>query len=141
MNDSKKNIMSKRRFQRVIFSREDGVICIFKPLSDTKKLNVTAASILNLSAGGLQFIVSKEDADGFQTGERLVFSGIKGIKDLEFSEDIEMEIMWVLELKFLENIGIGCKFKNISKPVRDHIDHFVISEIKFRGQNIHRKAL
>ena len=101
MNDSKKNIRSKRQFHRVIFSREDGVISIFKPLSDTKKLNVTAASILNLSAGGLQFIVSKEDADGFQTGERLVFSGIKGIKDLEFSEDIEMEIMWVLELKFL----------------------------------------
>jgi hypothetical protein len=138
MNQNKKSRKTRRKFQRVIFSPDDGVICIFKPFFDNKKLSVTAASILNLSASGLQFIVKKEDAVDFQKGQRLVFKGIKGVKDLDFTEAIEMEIIWTLELKFLENIGIGCEFKNISKPFSDHIDNFVTSEIKFRGQNIHR---
>jgi len=134
-------IKTRRRFQRVIFARDDGVICVFKPLTDDKKLNITAASILNLSASGLQFIVNKEDANGFHKGQILIFKGIRGIKNLDFMEDIEMEIIWILQLKFLENIGIGCEFKNISKPLSDYIDNFVTSEIKFRGQNIHRKAV
>lgn len=138
MNNKKNSKETRRQFQRVIFSPDDGVICIFKPFSGDKKLSVTAASILNLSASGVQFIVNKEEAVNFQKGQRLVFKGIKGVKDLDFTEDIEMEIIWILELKFLDNMGIGCEFKNISKPFSDHIDTFVISEIEFRGQNIHR---
>ncbi|MBW1643148.1 MAG: PilZ domain-containing protein [Deltaproteobacteria bacterium] len=138
MNNTKKLKKTRRQFQRVIFSPDDGVICTFKPFLSNEKLSVKAASILNLSASGLQFIVKKEDAVDFQKGQRLVFKGIKGVKDLDFTEDIEMEIIWILEIKFLENIGIGCEFKNISKPFSDHIDNFVISEIKFRGQNIRR---
>ena len=141
MNNTKNSKETRRQFQRVIFSPDDGVICIFKSFSGDKKLSVTAASILNLSASGVQFIVNKEKAVDFQKGQRLVFKGIKGVKDLDFTEDIEMEIIWILELKFLENIGIGCKFKNISKPFSDHIDTFVISEIEFRGQNIPRTEL
>jgi hypothetical protein len=135
MTDAK----TKRRYQRVIFSRDDGVICIFKPLLGHKKLSITAASILNLSASGLQLVINKEDAADFQQGQRLIFTGIKGIKDLDFNENIEMEIIWMLELQFLQNIGIGCEFKNISGSLKDRIDNFVTSEIKFRGQNIHRK--
>ena len=141
MNSLTKMIKTRRHFQRVIFSHDDGVICILRPPLGEKELNITAASILNLSASGLQFTVKKEDSVGLQTGRRLVFKGIKGVKDLEFNEDIEMEIIWVLELKFLDNIGIGCEFKNISNSLRNHIDSFVISEIKFRGQNIHRTAI
>ncbi len=140
MNNVNGMIKTRRRFQRVIFSYDDGAICTFVPLSDTKKPNITAASILNLSASGLQFILNKENANQFQKGERLVFKGIRGVKHLDFSEDIEMEIIWILELKFLEHVGIGCEFKNISKQLRDYIDSFVISEIRFRGQNIYRKA-
>jgi len=140
MSDTNKLKMTRRKFQRVIFSHDDGVICILKPLSNNTKINVRAASILNLSASGLQFIVKKEDASDFRKGQRLVFKGIKGIKDLDFTEDIEMEIIWILELKFLENTGIGCEFKNISTSLREHIDNFVLSEIKFRGQNIRRTS-
>jgi hypothetical protein len=140
MNETKKINMTRRKYQRVIFSQDDGVICIFEPISGSKKPNKTAASILNLSASGLQFIVEKEYIADFQKGQILVFKGIKGIKDLDFTEDIEMEIIWVLELKFLKNIGIGCEFKNIPKPLIEHIDNFVTSEIKFRGQNIQRTS-
>ena len=140
MADTKRLKETKRRFQRVIFSHDDGVICIFKPLLSHKKLKVTAASILNLSASGLQFVVKKEDAVYLQKGQRLIFKGIKGIKDLDFTEEIEMEIIWMLELKFLENIGVGCEFKDMPTPLRDHIDSFVTSEINFRGQNIHRTS-
>lgn len=141
MNNITKMIKTRRQFQRVIFSREDGAICIFVPFSENKMINITAASILNLSASGLQFIVNKEDVNGFQTGQRLIFKGIRGVKNLDFFEDIEMEIIWILKLKFLENIGIGCEFKHISNSLRDAINQFVISEINFRGQNIHRTAL
>ena len=140
MNDTKRLNKTKRRFQRVIFSHDDGVICIFKPHLSHKQLKVTAAYILNLSASGLQFVVNKEDAVDLQEGQRLLFKGIKGIKDLDFTEDIEMEIIWMLELQFLENIGVGCEFKNMPAPLRDHIDNFVTSEINFRGQNIHRTS-
>jgi len=141
MNEPNLMIKTRRRFQRVIFTREDGVICIFKPLSDTKNAGVNAASILNLSASGLQFIVDKEDANRFHKGQMLVFKGIRGVKQIDFMEDIEMEIIWILQLKFLKNIGIGCEFKHISNRFRDHIDNFVTSEIQFRGQNIYRTAI
>ncbi|MBW1815085.1 MAG: PilZ domain-containing protein [Deltaproteobacteria bacterium] len=99
MNNTKKLKKTRRQFQRVIFSPDDGVICTFKPFLSNEKLSVKAASILNLSASGLQFIVKKEDAVDFQKGQRLVFKGIKGVKDLDFTEDIEMEIIWILEIR------------------------------------------
>jgi len=141
MNNLQDFIKTRRQFQRVIFSQDDGVICILKSLLENRKLNVSAVSILNLSASGLQFSVKKEDAMGFKKGDRLAFKGIKGVKDLEFQEDIEMEVVWILELNFLKNIGIGCEFINISESLRNRINDFVISEIQFRGQNIYRTAV
>jgi len=133
----KKIIKTRRRYQRVIFSLEDGIICVFKPQLNSKKLTIKAASVMNLSAGGIQFTVGKEDANAFHVGDRLIFTGFRGAQNMNFDEKIEMEIMWVLELQFLENTGIGCEFKNMSESLRSRIDQFVISEIKFRGQNIH----
>lgn len=133
-----KIIKTRRRYQRVIFSLDDGIICVFKPLLNSKKLDVKTASVMNLSAGGIQFTVRKEDANAFRIGDRLIFSGLRGSQNMDFGKAIEMEILWILELKFLENIGIGCEFKNMPESLINRIDQFVISEIKFRGQNIHR---
>ena len=140
MNQSKKIIETRRRFQRVIFSREDGIIGLIQSSLQNQR-QPAAASILNLSASGLQFTAGKEDAGNYKKGDRLIFKGIKGVKDLDFQEDIEMEVVWVLELKFLENIGIGCEFLNISKALTDHINDFVMSEVRFRGQNIYRNTV
>ena len=141
VNNIQKMIKTRRRFQRVIFNLEDGIIGIFISLLDNSDVEKTAASIMNLSASGIQFAIKKKDASRFQIGNILVFKGIRGGKNLDFFEDIEIEILWKLDLKFLENIGIGCEFKNISKSLRRRINDFVISEIQFRGQNIHRTTL
>lgn len=141
MDNVDRLIKSRRQFERVIFNREDGIIGVFISISDNRDVERIAASIMNLSASGLQFAVKKEDSGQFQIGDTLVFKGIRGGKNLEFFEDIEIEVIWKLELEFLENVGMGCEFKNISKPLRSKINDFVISEIRFRGQNIYRTAV
>ncbi len=119
----------QRRFQRAVFSIGDGVIGVFS--SNGLKNDSIAASIMNLSAGGLQFILPRDTSQEIGAGDRLILREIKGTVDLELASNNELEVKWIMELQIFEYIGIGCEFLNISEATRVQIDQFVDSEILY----------
>ncbi len=119
----------KRRFQRAVFSIGDGIIGVFS--SNGFKNDSIAASITNLSAGGLQFILPRDTSPEIGTGDRLILRKIKGTTDLEFISNLELEVKWVMDLQVFDHVGIGCEFLNVSDAIMDQIDRFVDSEILY----------
>jgi c-di-GMP-binding flagellar brake protein YcgR len=117
----------KRRFQRAVFSIGDGVIGVFS--TDGFTNDSIAASITNLSAGGLQFILPRDTSAEIGSGDHLILRVIKGTTDLEFISNLELEVKWVMDLQIFEHVGIGCEFLNASDAIMDQIDRFVDSEI------------
>ncbi len=117
----------KRRFQRAVFSIGDGVIGVFS--SNGLKNDSIAASIANLSAGGLQFILPRDTSPEISTGDHFILREIRGTTDLRFVSNLELEVKWVMDLQIFEHIGIGCEFLNASDAIMDQIDRFVDSEI------------
>lgn len=113
----------RRKFSRVLFSIEDGVVGVFT-LSGNKKESI-AAFIFDLSTGGLHFILSRDENKGFSNGDHLTLSKIRGKTSLQFIADIEIEIKWILDHQYVEHIGLGCEFKNLPEAVRDQIGQFV----------------
>ena len=119
----------KRRFKRTVFSIEDGIIGVFSSNDFTN--DSIAASIMNLSAGGLQFILPRSSYPEIGTGDRLILREIKGTTDLKFISNLELEVKWVLDLQIFDHVGIGCEFLNVSDAIMDQIDRFVDSEILY----------
>ena len=119
----------KRRFKRAVFSIEDGIIGVFS--SDDFTNDSMAASIMILSAGGLQFILPRDTSPEIGAGDRLILREIKGTTGLRFVSNLELEVKWVMDLQIFEHIGIGCEFLNASDAIMDQIDRFVDSEILY----------
>ncbi len=88
-----------------------------------------AASIMNLSAGGLQFILPRGVYPEIGNGDRLILREIKGTTDLKFISNLELEVKWIMDIQIFEHIGIGCEFLKTSEAIREQIDRFVDSEI------------
>ena len=117
----------KRGSKRILFSLEENVVGVFSFLSNNKEFISFTASILNLSAGGLQFVLRKDDDNGIRVEDRLLLKKIKGNGKLVFCANMELEIRWILDIQYLEHIGVGCGFENISGTMREKIGQFVDS--------------
>jgi c-di-GMP-binding flagellar brake protein YcgR len=109
---------------------------VFSILWNSKEFSSFTAGILNLSAGGLQFVLKRDDNKEIRVGERLLLKKIKGDKKLTFLINMDLEIKWILDIQYLEHMGVGCAFHNISGGVREKIGQFVDSETESRGQTI-----
>jgi c-di-GMP-binding flagellar brake protein YcgR len=118
----------KRRFRRVVFSTDEGVVAVIRhPGMDDQLM---ASNIVNISEGGLQFIIKKDKKKRIKEGDILTLTRIKGKVDLEFTEDTEMEIRWILDLNYFDHVGVGCKFVDISGLLKGQIKKFVEMEGK-----------
>ena len=115
----------KRQFKRVLFSLEENVQGVLSLLWNSEEFISFTASILNLSAGGLQFVFRRDNEKAIHVGERLLLKKIKGKENLTFLSNVELEIKWVLDTQYLEHIGVGCRFENISSNMRKKISQFI----------------
>ncbi len=111
----------RRKNKRIFFTNEDGIKGVFK---FTDKESITA-NIMNLSSGGLQFILDRKQSENIAKGDHLVLEKILGNEELDFLGGIKLEVKWVLDLQIFAHAGIGCEFKNISSNAFDLIEKLV----------------
>jgi c-di-GMP-binding flagellar brake protein YcgR len=128
-------IQEQRRYKRFYFSVEDGLVGVFRI---GKKQNINA-SIMNLSAGGLFFVLEKNVAKKINVGQRVLLKEVLGDERLDFLRGIEMEIRWMAEINGLNHTGYGCEFLNVTKEAREKISEFVDFEILLKGQHDKRQ--
>jgi len=116
----------KRRFQRIFFSIEDGIKGIIA-FSDHQR-GLLVAHIINIGDGGLGLAVSKDKKGKIAKGDQIILTHITGIQGLESLINVDAEIKWILDNPSLEEFVVfGCKFLDISEPMKDAIGIFIDS--------------
>jgi len=115
----------RRRFQRIFFSIEDGIKGIIAFLDHQRGLLV--AHIINIGEGGLGLAVSKDKKDKIIKGDQIILTHITGMQGLESLVNVDAEIKWLMDDPSLEFVVFGCKFLDISEPMKDAIGRFIDS--------------
>jgi c-di-GMP-binding flagellar brake protein YcgR len=123
----------RRKFKRIVFSAKDAVMGAFKFTGLWDKL--VSYKIADISAGGLRFILPRDDDLQISTHDTLFLREIKGKSQLEFVAGIELEVKWVMDHEMFEHLMIGCEFVTIAEDVRKQIDQFVESELAQQNQD------
>jgi c-di-GMP-binding flagellar brake protein YcgR len=122
----------KRLYPRLSLKIDDGIFGHFLlPGIDQPKL---VASIMNLSAGGINVAVPSTFQDKIRPNDILLLKQIAGARNLAFLSDIQAEIRWIKQLEPTHYVSVGCKFRELADPVRVQISQLVHSERMTRGQ-------
>ena len=120
MNNQNQN---RRKHTRAIFSFDDNITGFFSIPGGNGKAFST--HVLNLSEGGIQITLSRQDQKKLSTGENIILLQIKGPNPLRFLVNIDTQVKWILSHEILEHSGAGCEFINISPSSREQIASFV----------------
>ena len=115
----------RRRFQRIFFSIEDGIKGIIAFLDYQRGLLV--AHIINIGEGGLGLAVSNDKKDKRVKGDQIILTHITGMQGLESLVNVDAKIKWLMDDPSLEFVVFGCKFLDISEPMKDAIGIFIDS--------------
>jgi c-di-GMP-binding flagellar brake protein YcgR len=122
----------KRRYPRLSLKIDDGIFAHFLlPGLDHPKL---LASIMSLSAGGINVAVPAIFKDKIRPKDILLLKQVAGARNLAFLSDIQAEIRWIQKLEPTDYLSVGCKFRELVEPVRLQISQLVHSERMIRGQ-------
>lgn len=115
----------RRRFERrsVIEIR---IVGIFYFKSGNQEL--ITARIINISEGGLNFVLKKDENKEAVVGKHLILKEIKGAEPLQSITDLELEIKWIAVPPSFDHFGIGCEFINASEKARTQLRQFVRSK-------------
>lgn len=132
-HDPSENIIAeeRRKFERAYFSSREAVTAIAscvplppipndsgvksRPGSDLDHAaNNFIGTITELSIGGLYFILRKHDATNLQVGTILILKEIKATILNCMALNIQMEIISIHNYEFVDHIGLGCYFTDIT---------------------------
>jgi hypothetical protein len=113
----------RRKFPRVVFSVSEGVIGKF--FISSKKNDIWTAYILNLSEDGLFFTLRSDQRTLIKKDDILNFISIKMWGNVQSLVNIQMRVMWTGWQEEGDNIGIGCKFIEISDTSKKSISKLI----------------
>ena len=120
----------KRQYPRLVLGVEDGFFGNFVLADDSSLM----ASIVNISAGGVNFSAPSKVRVQINKGDVLLLKNIAGATRLAFLEDIKSEIRWIEEQGDSGAIAVGCMFLGLSEQVLNQMIRFVDAERMVRGQ-------
>jgi c-di-GMP-binding flagellar brake protein YcgR len=120
----------QRQYPRVVLNVDDGYFGNFL-LSDNTAF---VASIVNLSAGGVNLSMPEEKKSLVNRGDLMLLRNIAGAAQLSFVENIKTEIRWIDTFNGSPMISVGCRFQDIGEKVLEQMIEFVNSERVVRGQ-------
>ena len=113
-----------RVYDRVIFSAEDETSVNFYDFNSDK---IIYAKVVNVSKGGICIAISKDACGDLpQKGDKLVLLKIESPEKLNFPLNADLQITWALTDETLDQIGIGCRFENLTDRNRNQIEEFLM---------------
>jgi c-di-GMP-binding flagellar brake protein YcgR len=123
----------RRKFKRIVFSAKDEVMGVFK-FSGLPDKSVSY-KLADFSAGGLRFILPRNDELNVSIGDTFFLHEIKGRTQLEFSTYIELEVKWTMDHEIFQHIMIGCEFIHMTETFQKQIERFAESELARPNQD------
>ena len=119
----------KRMYPRLCLTLQDGYFGHFI-LPNQERL---IASIVNMSAGGINLSMSENSKDGIQEGDILLLRNIVGGANLSFISEIKGEVRWIKQLDS-GSLSVGCRFVALADDQIQQLIRFVHTERMARGQ-------
>jgi c-di-GMP-binding flagellar brake protein YcgR len=117
-----KTVKERRKYKRVLFTVEDGIVGIFNPPGSDE--GPVEATILDMSQGGVKLIFKPVLKNRIMEGDRLVLSEIRGSSSSQVIVNIDTEVKWITEDELSESIGLGVEFLNVLDNEKQQIDEF-----------------
>ena len=117
----------RRKFKRVVFSAKDEVMGVFTFRGSAA--DQFTYKIADIGAGGLRFILPRDDDPRVRIGDTLFLHQIRAKTNLEFAADIELEVKWTIDHEIFQHIMIGCEFTHITEAFQKQIEQFAESEL------------
>lgn len=101
----------RRSFARAVFTKEEKIEASLS-FSDNNQ-DQKNVQVMNMSKGGIGLATKREDVEGIKIGACLKIDAImlNESESVNFS-GLEIEVAWVMDYTFLENVGFGVEFIN-----------------------------
>jgi c-di-GMP-binding flagellar brake protein YcgR len=116
-------VEERRKFKRVLFTVEDGIVGVFNP-PDSQE-DPIAASVMDLSEGGLQLTFQSILDNKIKEGDRLLLTEIKGTRSTQMIVNVDTEVKWISENQLSQQVGVGCEFKEMIDYKKQKINEIV----------------
>ena len=120
----------RRKFKRVLFTIEDGIIGTFSPVAQ-KESNVSA-NVMNISEGGVQLTFKPILNHRIKVGDRLLLTEIRGDKSGQIIVNVDAEVKWISEDTLQEEIGVGLQFVDVlkqSKKLNEFVEFWYLQRL------------
>jgi len=129
--------VSKRQYQRILFSKEDEITA--EAYLPGKPKKAVQAYLLNISEGGMGLLIQGQKAKKLKTGDAIILRSIMTPKPLDQIDFADLGIRDILQDDRLEYATLNCEFFNISVYYRKKIKQFVHYQLNEIGSQIFKK--
>jgi c-di-GMP-binding flagellar brake protein YcgR len=120
----------KRQHTRIIFNKSSKVEAVVTVTDASESKQNFPSSVLNMSEGGVQLSIKREELPEVRTGNTFILTGITGVSELEELTDIAMRVVWVMDNEYLEHVLLGMCFTSLSEEQRQILRSFVTHHVK-----------
>jgi c-di-GMP-binding flagellar brake protein YcgR len=119
----KKSGRERRKYKRVIFTPEDGIVGVFQPPDGGSE--PLTADVINLSEGGVQLTFKSILENRIREGDRLILTEIRGKSSSQVIINVDTEVRWISQDELSHKTGIGCEFQDLFVDSKKKITDFV----------------
>ena len=122
--------IERRKFKRVLFTIEDGIIGSFSPPGQEE--NDVDARVMNISEGGVQLRFKPILNNRIKVGDRLLLTEIKGKDSEQIIVNVDAEVKWVSDDKLTNDIGLGLEFIEVfeeSNSLNEFVEFWYMQRI------------
>ncbi len=123
--------IERRKYKRVLFTIEDGIIGSFSPPGEKDK--DVDARVMNISEGGVQLRFKPILNNRIKVGDRLLLTEIKGKDSEQVIVNVDAEVKWVSDDKFTNDIGLGLEFVDVfdkSNTLNEFVEFWYLQRIE-----------
>ncbi|WDP92156.1 MAG: PilZ domain-containing protein [Desulfobacter sp.] len=122
--DSTQNGRERRKLPRAVFSAEENLTAVASLADDDGRQK--KFKVMNISRGGLGLAINRDAIYGIAAGGKLILDQITiGIAGKIAPCALPLEVAWVMDHEFLENVGMGCKFIDTRQGAIDDLVAFI----------------
>jgi c-di-GMP-binding flagellar brake protein YcgR len=117
----------KRKETRVYFSPGENICGVFV-FPDFGQFSFSAL-ILDLSLGGIHFILKREEWNSLEPGRQLVLARLSQGDDFLCDRAMPLTVRWVLDHPMVSNVSVGCEFDGLEEDGRKILQSFLARKL------------
>ena len=117
----------QRKEVRVYFTPEENICGVFV-FPDFGHFSFSA-HLLDLSLGGVQFSLKREEWKSIKLGSQLVLARLSEEKEVLCDNALPLKVRWVLDHPMVSNVSVGCEFDGLPEDGRKMLQSFLAGKL------------